>query len=182
MQRRILLAFALAAGGLPSPALHAQAPAVAAQNVWARATALHASTGAIYMTLTSPSGDRLTGVSSPAAAKAEVHETRMDGNVMRMRPVEGGLDLPAGKPVALAPGGYHVMLQDLKQPLTRGQTVPLHLTFEHAAPLDVVAEVQPIGASGPGGQGAGHGGAHGGAQVSGMPMHGAATPGTTMAK
>ncbi len=131
------------------PAFAQQSAPVEAQGAWARATPPHASTGAIYLTLTSPTGDRLTGASSPDSSKAGVHDMRMDGNVMRMRPVEGGLDLPAGKPVTLAPGGYHIMLEDLKAPLTPGQAVPVHLTFQKAPPLDIEAQVQAIGAPGP---------------------------------
>ncbi len=130
---------------------------VTAQNVWARATPPGASTAAIYMTLTSPSGDKLTGASTPLAGKTGVHETRMSGDVMRMRPVEGGLDLPAGMPVKLAPGGYHLMLEGLKQPLNAGQEVPVHLTFQNAPPLDVEAHVRAIGTFGPDDGGRGHG-------------------------
>lgn len=130
----------------------AQQPAspVQARDAWARATPPGASTGAIYMTLTSPAGDRLTGASSPVAREASVHEMRMAGEVMHMRAVDGGLALPAGKPVTLAPGGYHLMLEGLKAPLKPGEAVPVHLTFQKAPPLDVAAQVQPIGAAGPG--------------------------------
>ena len=139
------LAFTAALAQQPQP--------VQASGVWARATPPRAATAAIYMTLTSPVGDRLTGASTPVAAKAAVHEMRMEGNIMRMRAVEGGLDLPAGKPVTLKPGGYHVMLEGLKAPLKPGETVPMHLTFQKAPPLDVTAQVQPIGAAGPGNSG-----------------------------
>ena len=148
MNRRILAAVALAAPALASlaPAAFGQEAAVQAQDAWARATPPRASVGAVYMTLTSPAGDRLTGASSPVAGKASVHEMRMDGPVMRMAAVEGGLDLPAGKPVALAPGGYHLMLQQLKAPLRPGGSVPVHLTFQKAPPLDVLVPIRPAGA------------------------------------
>ncbi len=153
--RAVPPAFALFAGLLllaaQGPAVAQQSAPVEVQGAWARATPPGASTGAIYLTLTSPSGDTLTSVSSPAAREASLHGMRMEGPVMRMRPVEGGLDLPAGKPVTLAPGGYHIMLDGLKAPLKPGQAVPLHLTFRKAPPLNVQAQVQPIGASGPGG-------------------------------
>jgi copper(I)-binding protein len=71
----------------------------------------------------------LVGVSTPAAKSAAVHEMSMDGGVMRMRPVEK-LDLEADKAVALAPGGYHLMLEGLKKPLHKGESVPLSLVFE----------------------------------------------------
>ncbi len=152
MIRRTSLAAALLAAAF-SPAYAqqgtpVQAQPVQAQDVWARATPPHASTGAVYMTLTSPADDALTGASTPVAQKAGVHEMHMDGTIMRMRPVEGGLDLPAGKPVALAPGGYHLMLEGLKGPLKPGQSVPVHLTFRNAPPLDVAAEVRGMNATG----------------------------------
>ena len=147
-----LTAFPLTAALLAAATTLAQQPAspVQARDAWARATPPGASTGAVYMTLTSPAGDRLTGASSPVANEASVHEMRMTGEVMHMRAVEGGLALPAGKPVTLAPGSYHLMLEGLKAPLRPGEAVPVHLTFQKAPPLDVTARVQPIGAAGPG--------------------------------
>ena len=124
-----------------------QAGAVHADQAWARATAPQQKVGGAYVTLTSPADDRLLGVSSPVAGRAEVHEMRMDGNVMRMREVMDGLALPAGKVVALAPGGYHIMLMDLKQPLVAGQVVPMQLRFRTAPPLDLQVQVAPVGAS-----------------------------------
>lgn len=150
MTARTLLA-ALAVAALSSPialAQQQQQPAsapVQAHDVWARATPPRASTAAVYLTLISPTNDALTGASTPVAQKSGVHETRMEGNIMRMRAVEGGLDLPAGKPVTLAPDGYHIMLEGLKAPLKPGQSVPIRLTFRNAPPLDVQAQVRPIG-------------------------------------
>ncbi len=145
-----LLSLALPVAALASSAAFAQpAQTVAASNVWARATPPSASTAVIYMTLTSLAGDRLTSASTPVADVAQVHEMKMEGNVMRMREVQG-LELPAGKPVTLQPGGYHLMLEHLKGPLKVGESVPVHLTFAHAPPVDVTAQVQPIGAAGPG--------------------------------
>ena len=155
MTRRMTL-FALALATLAAAPALAQPAPVTAQDVWARATPPGAPAGAVYLTLTSPADDKLTGASSSAAGQTGVHEMRMDGNVMRMREVEGGLALPAGQAVTLRPGGYHLMLERLKAPLKVGQTVPVRLTFERAPPLVVEAHVEPIGASGPGkaGQGA----------------------------
>ena len=120
---------------------------VVAEHPWSRATPPGASTGAVYVTLLSKDGDRLVGATSPAATGASVHDMTMDGNIMRMREVVGGLTLPPGKPVALQPGGYHIMLTGLKAPLKRGETVPLHLTFANAPPLDIAAPIAGIGAS-----------------------------------
>lgn len=146
MLRFVLLAAVPAAFTL-SAALAQPAP-VQAQNVWARATPPRAAAAAVYITLTSPGGDTLTGVSTPAAKTAQVHEMRMDGTVMRMRALDNGLELPAGKTVTLAPGGYHIMLEGLKAPLKAGETVPLHLTFRNAPPLDVKAEVRSMSDTG----------------------------------
>jgi copper(I)-binding protein len=96
------------------------------------------------MTLTSPTEDRLVGILTPIAQQAELHRTTNQGGIMRMRPVVGGVELPAGKPVSLRPGGYHVMLTGLKTSLQAGQSIPLHLTFAHAAPVDVEATVRPL--------------------------------------
>jgi len=131
-----------------------QAAAIRAEQAWARATAPQQRVGGAYVTLISPGDDRLVEVSSPIAGRAEVHEMRMDGNVMRMREVEGGLALPAGKVVALSPGGYHIMLMDLKQPLVAGQVIPMQLRFRSAPPLDLQVRVAPVGASAPPGAGA----------------------------
>ena len=112
--------------------LAAGTAAVDVKNPWVRATvAGQGGTGA-FMTLQAPAGARLVGVSTPVAGVAEVHEMKMDGGTMRMRPI-GALDLPPGQSVQLAPGGYHVMLMDLKEPLAAGRSVPLTLRFEDAA-------------------------------------------------
>jgi periplasmic copper chaperone A len=124
-------------------------PSVIVTNAWSRATPPGAHVGAVYLTLTSPAGDKLLSVSSPAAKGAEVHEMRMDGNVMRMRELSDGLDLPAGRSVMLQPSGNHIMLTGLNAPLKRGQTVRLHLTFRTSAPVDVQAQVAGIGAMTP---------------------------------
>ncbi len=98
---------------------------------WARATVPGQKAGGVYMEIVSPRDARLTGVASPLAGAAEVHSMTMDGGTMKMRAVEA-LDLPAGRPVKLAPGGYHVMLFDLKKPLVAGEKVPLTLVIEEA--------------------------------------------------
>lgn len=146
--RRLLLAFGLLAP-LATSAL-AQPAAVRAEQPWARATAPRQTVGGVYVTLTSPIDDRLVSASSPVAGHAEVHEMTMDGNVMRMRELADGLRLPAGRAVALAPGGYHIMLLDLKQPLVAGQAIPVQLRFEHAPPVDLQVRVAPVGAKAPG--------------------------------
>ncbi|MYM67678.1 copper chaperone PCu(A)C [Pseudoduganella sp. FT55W] len=133
--------------------LMAALPALAQVTVgepWVRATvAAQKATGA-FMTLTSTQNTKLVGVSSPAAGVVEVHEMKMDNDMMRMRQIPS-LDLPAGKPVKLAPGGYHLMLLDLKQPLKDGDKVPLTLEIEDAqkvrSKVVIDAPVKPLNAA-----------------------------------
>ncbi len=140
---------------LAAPCFAQQPAPVTAQNPWARATTPGVSTGGVYVTLTSPAGDKLLGASSPNAASADIHEMRMDGTIMRMRAVSGGLELPPGRAVTLSPSGYHIMLEGLKAPLRQGTAVPVHLVFQKAPPIDVQATVESIGAAGPAGAPAG---------------------------
>lgn len=102
---------------------------VEAKNVWARATVQGQMGTGAFMTLTAQQPLRLVGAASPVASVVEIHEMAMQGNVMRMRAIEG-LDLAAGKPVELKPGGYHVMLMDLQRPLKPGEKIPVELHFE----------------------------------------------------
>ncbi|WP_323002466.1 copper chaperone PCu(A)C [Denitromonas sp.] len=109
----------------------AMAGEVTVSEPWVRGTvAAQQATGA-FMGLTAAKPMRLVGASSPVAPAVEVHEMRMDNDVMKMRQVEG-IDLPAGQQVALKPGGYHIMLMGLTAPLTPGMNVPMTLTFEGA--------------------------------------------------
>lgn len=143
--RRLLLA----AGLLISAAVESQAQGIRADQPWARATAPQQKVGGAYVTLTSPVDDWLMGASSPVADRVVVHEMTMDGQVMRMREQKDGIALPAGKPVALAPGGYHIMLMDLHKPLVAGQMITVQLRFQHAPPMDLEVKVAPVGAQGP---------------------------------
>jgi hypothetical protein len=102
------------------------------KEAWIRGTVAQQKASGMFAQITSAQGGRLVSVSSPAAGVAEVHEMAMDGSVMKMRALPGGLALPAGKAVELKPGGYHVMLMDLKQPLKAGDQVPVTLVFEGA--------------------------------------------------
>jgi copper(I)-binding protein len=132
MMRSILLrATAVPILGL---ALLAGAPAqtqgdAKVDDPWVRPTVAAQRTTGAFMRIASAGGARLVGVSSPVAGHAELHEMRMDGNVMRMRPVPY-IEVPAGKVAELKPGGFHVMLFELKQPVQEGQAVPLILEFE----------------------------------------------------
>jgi copper(I)-binding protein len=126
-------------------------PAVAAPptvaDPWVRATVPQQTSSAFYARITSASGGRLVGVSSPVAGVAELHTMSMEGHVMRMRAVPA-VELPAGKAVALEPGGYHVMLMDLRQQLKAGDTVSVSLVVEGAdgrrETVEVAAAVRPL--------------------------------------
>jgi len=129
----------------PAARLDVLAPGVAAVEVrdaWVRFAVKGQSGTGAFMTLAAPSGARLVGVTTPVAGLAEVHEMKMEGDVMRMRPVAGGLELPPRQPVELKPSGYHVMLTDLKKPLVVGDTVPLELAFVDRAGRKAVARVE----------------------------------------
>lgn len=120
--RSIALAAALLAAG----AVSAQ---TTVKDAWVRGTVEPQKATGAFMQITSTQGGKLVAAQSPVAGVTEVHEMAMDGNVMKMRAIPS-LDLPAGKAVELKPGGYHVMLMDLKQPVKAGDTVPLTLTIE----------------------------------------------------
>ena len=117
---------ALAAALLLSGLAHAQ---VSVQDAWVRATVPQQKATGAFMRLTAAQDMRLVSASSPAAGVTEVHEMKLVDNVMKMRAIPA-LDLPAGQAVELKPGGYHIMLLDLKQPVAQGGTVPLTLVFE----------------------------------------------------
>ena len=102
------------------------------KDAWVRGTVPQQMATGLFAQITSAQGGRLVSAASPVAGVVEIHEMSMDGNVMKMRPVPNGLALPPGKAVELKPGGYHVMLMDLKQPLKAGDTVPLTLVIEGA--------------------------------------------------
>lgn len=129
-------------------ALAAQAQTTA-KDAWVRATVAQQGATGAFLTLTSAQGGELVGVASPVAANVEVHEMKMEGNVMKMAAVDKLL-LPAGKAVELKPGGYHVMLMGLKQAIKAGETVPLTVTIKGAdgktETLQVQAEARAMGA------------------------------------
>jgi len=120
-------------------------------DAWARATRGGAKVGGGYITIENKgtTADKLMGGSSPAAGKVEVHEMAMDNGVMKMRPVKDGLPIPAGRSTELVPGGYHIMLMNLKAPLKKGDKIPVTLKFEKAGDVKVTFDVQDIGATSP---------------------------------
>lgn len=126
---------------------HAQ---VTVKDPWVRATVPQQKASGAFMQITSVQDARLVEVKSPVAGIIEIHEMAMEKDVMRMRALPNGLDLPAGKAVELKSGGYHVMLMDLKQQMKEGDIVPLTLVVEgkdkKRAAIEVKAPVKPLAA------------------------------------
>lgn len=118
---------------------------------WARATPATAPAGGAYLSIhnTGSTPDRLISARSPASGLVQIHEMKMEGDVMRMRELEKGLEIPAGATVTLAPGAFHLMMMGLKEPLAQGSTVPLTLVFEKAGKIDVELAVEGMGATHP---------------------------------
>lgn len=132
------------------------AQTVDVKNAWARATVQGQKASGAFMTLTAKDGATLVSASSPVAGVTEVHEMKMEGDIMKMRAVPG-LELPAGKAVELKPGGYHVMLLDLKLPLQKDTTIPLTLVFKDAKGVQTKTELKvPVSQVAPTGAAAGH--------------------------
>lgn len=156
---RASLALALACGAATA---HAE---VQVQEPWVRATVPNQPATGAFMRLTASQDTRLVAAETPAATTTEIHEMRMDNDIMRMREIPG-LDLPAGQTVELKPGGYHLMMMGLKDVVKADTEVPLTLTFENAQgereTVQVTAPVRALGAAGAasGAHGAGHGKRH----------------------
>jgi periplasmic copper chaperone A len=148
------LAALLALG--PACADEVKAGDLVISQAWTRATPNGAKIGGGYVTIENKGSapDRLIGGSADVAGKVEVHEMSMVGGVMKMRPVEKGLTIDPGKTVKLAPGGYHLMMMDLKSQLKQGDKVPVTLEFEKAGKVTVSFDVAGVGAQGPAGTGA----------------------------
>ena len=130
-----------------------QAQTVEVKNAWARATVQGQRATGAFMQITAPAASTLVSVSTPVAGVAEVHEMKMDGDVMRMRPLPKGLELPAGKAVQLKPGGYHLMLMDLKLPLQKDTTIPITLTLRDSKGVQSTQDLRvPVLSAAPAGQ------------------------------
>jgi copper(I)-binding protein len=122
-------------------------------QAWSRATPGGAKIGGGYLTIENKGStpDRLTGGSADVAGNVQVHQMTMNNGVMTMRPLDKGLAIEPGKTVTLAPGGYHLMLFDLKSPLKPGDKLPVTLEFERAGKVKLSLDVQGVGAQGPAG-------------------------------
>lgn len=127
------------------------AQSVEVRDAWVRTSVPGQKATGAFMKISAKASVKLIAVSSPAAGVAEVHEMKMEGEVMKMRAVAGGLDIPAGKTVELKPGGYHLMLMDLKAALIKDSTLPLTLVFRDAKGVESKVELKvPVAAVPPG--------------------------------
>lgn len=138
----LLIGLLLAACGSPMPEKAGNGPVVL--DAHSRETAPGATAGVVYLRIESDAAaDRLLGIRSDVAARTEIHETTLDGGVMRMRPVQA-LDIAAGTTVEFEPGGLHVMLLDLRRELRAGDTFDVTLNFERAGPMPVTVHVRSL--------------------------------------
>lgn len=155
-----ILALAVLAAGIsagPARAEDVKAGDLVISQAWSRATPNGAKIAGGYLTIENKgaAADRLIGGSGDIAGKVEVHEMSMNNGVMTMRPLDNGLAIEPGKTVKLAPGGYHLMMFDLKGPFKQGEKVPVTLEFEKAGKVKLSLDVQGVGAQAPGGSDSG---------------------------
>jgi copper(I)-binding protein len=145
----VLLSTLLAA---PARAQEVKAGDLVITQAWSRATPGGAKVAGGYLTIENKGStpDRLIGGTVDLAAKVEVHEMATKNGVMTMRQLDSGLTIEPGKTVKLAPGGYHLMMLDLKSPLKKGDQLPVTLEFEKAGKVMVSFDIQGVGAPGPG--------------------------------
>ncbi len=149
--RRLALSASLAAlavaASAPARAHDYKLGALEIVHPWTRATPPTAKAGGGFLTITNKgtTADRLIAARSTASDKVEIHEMKMDGNVMRMRELEKGLEIPPGATVMLKPGGYHIMFMELRAPLAKDAKVPVTLVFEKAGSIDVEMKVEAMG-------------------------------------
>jgi copper(I)-binding protein len=147
MTMKTLLALSLAFAALFCAALNANAD-VKVTSAWARATVAQQKVTGAFARIESTEATRLVAVNSPAAARVEIHEMSMADGVMKMREVDA-IAVPAGQALELKPGGFHLMLMDLKKPVAAGEAVPLSFVFEDKAgkrrTVEVKAEARALG-------------------------------------
>jgi copper(I)-binding protein len=150
-------------------AAFADGAGIQVNHVWSR-TALAGHEGVVYLTITAGGApDTLTGVTTPLAAEAALHQSIDDHGVIKMRPL-ASLPAESDKPVTLAPGGYHIMLSGLKQALKQGDSFPITLSFAKAGQVTAIATVAKAGATMPSMD---HGNVRG---MGAMPMQGGKQP------
>lgn len=153
MLRRTLMLAALAAVSVAVPAVahDYKIGTLEISHPWTRATPPSAKAGGGFVIITNKgtTPDRLVSAQSNASQKVEIHEMKMDGNVMRMRELAGGLEIPPGGTVTLKPGGFHIMFMELKAPFAKDTKVPVTLVFEKAGKIDVDFSVEAMGSAEP---------------------------------
>ncbi|MFT5181980.1 MAG: copper(I)-binding protein [Alphaproteobacteria bacterium] len=155
-----LVIFTMAAGTAIVAQAHDHSQgALTVVHPWSRATAPSQKAGGVFLKIINDGDqpDRLIGIESEMADQASLHAMIRDGDVMKMRPVEDGVEVPANGEVELAPGGKHVMLFGLREQLIKESTIPLTLIFERAGRFEIVAVVEAAGSRGPSVAGAKHG-------------------------
>lgn len=133
------------------PGQSVPADGIAVTGAYTRATLPNAPVGGGFMVIANhgTADDRLVSATSPVAGMTQIHEMKMEGDVMKMGALPDGLVIPAGQCVTLAPGGYHVMFMDLRQAFVEGTSIPVTLTFEKAGTIEIELAVGPIDADGP---------------------------------
>lgn len=149
---KVFVPFAVLAAFAGTSLAHGyQAGSLAIQHPWSRETAAGQAVGGGFLTIANPGAaeDRLLSGTSPVAAEVQLHTMTMDGGVMRMRQVKGGIAVPAKGRLELKPGGYHIMFIGLKQQLRQGERFPVTLRFKRAGTVTVQFAVQPVGSAGP---------------------------------
>jgi periplasmic copper chaperone A len=149
--RTFVCAFLVLALSTPLRAGDTKAGDLIITQAWSRATPGGAKIAGGYLTIENKGAatDRLIGAAADVAGKVEVHEMSMKNGVMTMRALDKGLAIEPGKTVKFAPGGYHLMLMDLKSPLKQGDKLPVTLEFEKAGKVKLAFDVQGVGAKGP---------------------------------
>ena len=147
MIRMSMLAAVFLAAATQIAAAQGAKSSIEVTDAWARAMPKGAKTGAAYITVVNKGAtdDKLVGASAPLAAEAQLHTTINDNGVMKMRPVSA-IDVKPGATVTLKPGGLHLMLMGVKEPLAEGQSFPLTLTFAKAGKIETTVQVKKVGA------------------------------------
>ncbi len=145
----VLLLTVAACGATPENGASPESdgPQIKVMKLWSRPSPMTAGNGAIYMMLMNEGGSADTFVSAETdvAEVVELHETKIENDVMKMSPIEGGIEVPGGGSAELKPGGMHIMLINLKEELVPGEMVKLTLNFEKSGPMQVEAEIRESG-------------------------------------
>lgn len=147
---RVATAMLFLAAATPLLAAVTTAGKLIIDQPWSRQTAPTQKVGGGFLTITNrgKADDRLIAATSAVAGEVQLHSMTMDGGVMRMRQLKDGIAIPAGKSVALKPGGYHLMFMQLKRPLKLGETFPVTLRFQRQGAVKVSFKVEPVGFTG----------------------------------